>query len=57
LEGESFLVYRFEEPFVPLATLPLNNRLAISAGQIILASAAYVGDIWTTQPDVNHNSK
>jgi Tol biopolymer transport system component len=51
LEGTAVLIYRFEEPVVPLATLPLNNRLAIGPGQIILASGASAGDIWAIQTD------
>jgi Tol biopolymer transport system component len=51
LDGQPFDVYRFEEPFVPLLRLPLNNRLAISPGQIILTSEAFKGDIWMTQID------
>ena len=51
LEGQPFAVYRFEEPFLPFLWFPLNNRLAISPGQIILASEASKGDIWMTQMD------
>jgi hypothetical protein len=49
LEGRPFEVYRFDEPSLPLLKLPLNNRLAISPGQIILASAASKGDLWLTE--------
>jgi Tol biopolymer transport system component len=51
LEGQPFAVYRFEEPFLPLLIAPLSNRLAISPGQIILASDGAKGDIWMTQLD------
>jgi Tol biopolymer transport system component len=51
LEGQPFAVYHFDGPLLPLLMFPLSNRLAISRGQIILASSGSRGDIWMTELD------
>jgi hypothetical protein len=50
LDGQPFLVYRFERPFLPFLVASHFNRLAVSPGQIVLAlERSGKGDVWTLE--------